>query len=416
MVKFLQTEPKPKKQTETLKIAEDFLAQALEGVSEKEAEGTVLLKLAEQGVNIIVDKEGEWHLLEDISQNVLKEIENIPSEKQEEMLFKILKEKYGINIESLDNGEWFINEEFDKTPAEEKIKKLKESGKLSTYAKRASMIGTALGVVVASILIKSKENTLKHGEGTVENKIEKTTENAKAPTTKKNLAIEIPQKQLERFDSTSFESLSENGKIIYKLMQEKNLTPGRSYVITDKATGELYIIDKNNRLIHKSSVITGTDTGDTRDSSKENVSPVGIYIISKNFINPNDKEEYGKLQFSLYGTAMNKEKVSDIGWHQTYDSLHRAPAYTNPNPEERMLSHGCINWPAKEMKEQALPNFEGDGGELFFVLPGKNRNGKVDKFKPELILPDALEMQKEWKEAERKLRKALKIGKVKLSS
>ena len=364
MVKFTTSEPNPPIKTEKAQteLVDVFLEKVLKNVPDEEAEKTVLLELVKRGININVDR----------------------------------------------NGEWFINEKPDKLPTEEKggRGKEKDNSKWKTYSKRISLIGAALAMEVASLTTETKENS-QNEKGSTKDKIENKIETVNM----------LEHKDKERFNQSSYDSLSENGKIVYKMMQENDMTPGRNYGIVDKSTGELYIIDKNNQLIHKSTAITGTGEGDIRKNPEEasGITPVGIYVVSKNFIHPDDRKEYGKLQFSLFGTALNGEKVSDIGWHQTYDSLNRAPSYNKLNPKERELSHGCVNWPSDEMEKWALPNFEGDGGEVLFILPGVDSKGEISTINLDLILPETKQLIKDMSESERKLREKIKTGEIKLS-
>ena len=223
-------------------------------------------------------------------------------------------------------------------------------------------------------------------------------------------------------DTATYEKLSKNGKIVYDFVRENNPTPNKSYVIVDKPNAKLYLIGPDNILIADSSIVIGTDLGEEKNTSVEfkkgiRTTPSGVYVMAKKIgLEKKDAMLYKGNSFILFGISANGEK-SHLGWHQIYSNPNdskneefnrRIKAFekmankTGKNSRTDMaLSDGCINSPKIFFEKYAIPNINGDGFELMYVLPDSIGSeappvlelGSLKKIIEE-IKPTMLEIQK----------------------
>jgi len=207
--------------------------------------------------------------------------------------------------------------------------------------------------------------------------------------------------------------LPEQAKDIYKRYAESSPTPNRGYQILDKDSAYIYVFNSQNDLVGKVVAGFGKDTGDEANTSNKYnegkmTTPAGIFLIS-DFTTPEDLEEYGKLQFSLFGKSVLDDDIF-LGEHQTY-SKHgelepRTKKLNTPSPEDNRFSNGCINIDQEDFKKYIASLFRGDYGEFFFVLQDKKGresgvkfdvNSLIESIKP-MMLEKANEQEKIYQE------------------
>lgn len=313
-------------------------------------------------------------------------VESFPEAERDAKFKEILKNEYGVT--------------------QEKIKEFDASGKGFKWFMRG---GQAVTILVASLLIyKDRKN-------------ENTNEEIKTPTQKeisvliKKVIVKKPKIKLEipkekemppvniRFDEKLYESLPAQGKDVYKYYAENDPTPGRGYMILDKDNAKEYIFDGENKLMTIMTVGFGKTPGDAQNTSNKYnegnmTTPAGVYLLSKATV-PEDILEYGKLQYSMFGISVlgNSEFIKE---HQTYKGHGELGPRTlkleSLTPSDNPFSNGCINADSVEFKKNISPNFEGDYGELIFVLQdkkGRDSGIKFDvKWLTKQIAPMILEM------------------------
>ncbi len=184
-----------------------------------------------------------------------------------------------------------------------------------------------------------------------------------------------PPPENPRFRESIYEALPLQGKEVYKSLAENDPTPGHGYMILDKMNAKQYIFDQDNRLMAIIVPGFGKEQGDEQNTAEKYnegrmTTPSGVYLLSNATVKE-DIEEYGKLQFSLYGTSVlgNDEFIKE---HQTYaghgELKPRTEKLNSPTPTDNNFSNGCINISAEDFEKYVKPNFKGDYSELLFVL------------------------------------------------
>lgn len=278
---------------------------------------------------------------------VVKPIEVIPEEKKEEVILDMVEKKYKI--------------------PKEKIETIKKNKGLRHLLITFSTIA---GVSIFSILNKDEWNVKSINNNEIIKEKEK-----EIPVEKET--IKNPEASIDfnsRFDSDVYNSLSKNGKEVYKCFAEKDPTPGRYYQIFDKKNATMYNMGPNNTIIDKFPGGFGKKAGDEPTSPIEsgvevNTTPAGIYAISSR-IEPSDTLEYGQSLFSLFGVSVRGEQVF-IAEHEIYkgrgEEKKRKKAIRSKSIKDNKFSDGCIN--IEGFDEKIKQYYKGDYGELLIVLP-----------------------------------------------
>jgi len=292
------------------------------------------------------EKESSISPTESATTQILSEINDLPDNEKTGRVLEVLEEEYHV--------------------PKEKIEKFKISKNWKIFFE----IGmTVIPIIIATLLIKNKEKP---------KEINKKVDKKEITFEKKEGTKTISVNFNERFNAEIYNSLPEKGKEVYKAMVEINPTPGNCYQILDKDTALIYVFDSKNKVIAKFPAGFGKDEGDEPNTSVKynqgkNTTPAGIYLYS-NFVLPSDIEEYGELQFSLYGISILGDRVF-LGQHQTYSGHgeleRRTKLLNSKNPKDKKFSNGCINNDEENMKNFVKPYFKGDYSEFLFVLPDK---------------------------------------------
>jgi hypothetical protein len=278
---------------------------------------------------------------------------------------KALKDA-SLSIQTLERKIKKIEKELEKLKKEEKIKKIKKVGFWS---------GLGATTLITALSLMNREE-----------KEQKTEDKTKTEEVNPEKETEIKEIKLN-FHQEIYNSLPGEGKDIYKYFFERNPTPEKGYQFLDKENAVVYIFDKNNNLIAKVPAGFGKEEGDEPNTSinyneGKTTTPSGVYLISK-AVHPKDKEEYGELQFSLFGISILGDKVS-LGEHQTYSGhgqfKTRTEKLNSPSPDDNKFSDGCINISPENFAKKITPNFSGDNMELFFVLQDKKSKESGIKF------------------------------------
>lgn len=149
-----------------------------------------------------------------------------------------------------------------------------------------------------------------------------------------------------------------------------------NYVIINKKKCCATVYDKDGGEIDKFEVGIGTDIGDDfNDTSgivgkSRNTTPAGEFTLKTNIF---DKASYGDLTLSL-GKEANKSQSS-----KKVVALHKVPKFRQErlkkfydgNLSNNRMSHGCINFLAKDFKE--FKNYI-HGGLKVYILPEEAGN------------------------------------------
>lgn len=300
----------------------------------------------------------------------------------------------------------------------DKTKNINGLRTLATVGKVAVPLAMASVAVALNPFDDIKGETKKVAEKIIPKQETSTTE--KNPTEEeKNISLNL------RFKGEIYSTLPEGGKEIYKYFAEKNPTPNRGYQFLDKTNATMYIFNSNNEIIAKIPTGFGKEAGDESNTSTEYnkgrmTTPSGIYLMS-NSVNKADIEEYGKLQYSLYGVSILGDKIF-LGQHQTY-SKHgelepRTEKLNSVQANDNNFSNGCLNNREEDFKKYIQPYFKGDNSELLFVLQDEKSKKSGASFNVDLlvkqIFPLILEManqeEKTYRESISKIKNIININ------
>lgn len=149
-----------------------------------------------------------------------------------------------------------------------------------------------------------------------------------------------------------------------------------NYVIINKKNCSAIVYDKDGHEIENFEVGIGTDIGDDfNDTSglvgkSKNTTPAGEFTLKTNIF---DRASYGDLTLSL-GQEANKSHSS-----KKVVALHKVPKFRperlkkfyDGNLSNNRMSHGCINFLAKDFKEFKKYIH---GGFKVYVLPEEAGN------------------------------------------
>jgi hypothetical protein len=334
-----------------------------------------LIKAQPENENIDQKQKDIDIFLEQEAGKIYTKLETFPEEERPAKLEEILENEYGVSIGKV--------KEIKKSPNWKRIFKL---GVITTSGIAALMVLFQLVDYGKKRIEKNK----KEREISIH-----VSDSIRREKTKQEIIKDL------RFKEDVYESLPEKGKEVYKYMADEDPTPGRGYQFLDKDNAQIYVFNKDNLLINKINAGYGKDEGDEPNTSflyneGKMTTPSGIYLLS-NYAEEADIEEYGKLQFSLYGISILGDKVF-LGEHQTY-SKHgelepRTEKLESATSVDNKFSNGCVNVDKYDFQRYVKPYFKGDFGEFFFILPdGKSRiNGiefnvkkLIQKIKPIMI-------------------------------
>ena len=172
----------------------------------------------------------------------------------------------------------------------------------------------------------------------------------------------------------------------------------------------LYIFNSNNEFVAKIPTGFGKDEGDEPNTSTEYnkgkmTTPAGVYLIS-NSVDDADIEEYGKLQYSLYGVSILGDKIF-LGQHQTY-SKHgeleiRTKKLNSKKSDDNDFSNGCLNNKPEDIEKYIVPNFKGDNSELLFILQDKKSKKSGLTFDYKLLVQQIFPLMLEMANKEEKI-------------
>jgi hypothetical protein len=144
---------------------------------------------------------------------------------------------------------------------------------------------------------------------------------------------------------------------------------GRPFMVIDKPTAEVYVFDASGELIDKAPALLGVALG---DDAAPGVGDLELSNI------PMDERttEAGRFVAHL-GPAQG---MSSVLWVDFGSSLSLHPVITSnpreqrlqrlrsPSPEDRRITHGCINVPAKFYRDVVSKTFAGSEG-VVYILP-----------------------------------------------
>ncbi len=262
----------------------------------------------------------------------------------------------------------------------EKTEREKKVGKILQYSTIAALLALAFFRL-------NSNDTDTYTTNTNESSLNIETGAKSAEEREDTLPIQEVEKEAHRFNQEVYETLPKYERDVYKYMSLKNPTPNRGYLVLNKSNATLDIFNKENKLGISTVAGFGKDKGDSPNTSYEYdrgsmTTPAGVYLMS-NASSKKDIEEYGKLQFSMFGISVLGDKVF-LGLHQTYSGHgeleKRTAKLASENVEDNRFSNGCINVDEGYFKRVIKKEFIGDG-ELIFVLPDDESSAEfnVDK-------------------------------------
>ena len=177
------------------------------------------------------------------------------------------------------------------------------------------------------------------------------TEPEKAPA-KENKDVEEFGRLAEKMDMHFYkEVLDDPGRLVYLFRvtdeKEQREHPGH-WLLLDKKTATLYVIDGNNKLVRSGPVLLGRETGDhlnnlDTDEDDHWSTPPTFSILSKEHISDADREEYGGNLWRIPGTG--QERNIDIFIHGLLGKPEEKAPLKTKKSEDKRISHGCIRDP-----------------------------------------------------------------------
>lgn len=274
---------------------------------------------------------------------------------KEKALIEKFKEQEGVIA---DTAEYIRDKTFDFISGVKKVpEKLRPI--LQKIAKKVLQ-----GALVMSLLISSTGQAIAPQNATIES----------AP-----ISIETTV-EAQISDKQFFNSLTDAAQSVYKKMADSN----RAYIIAEKATGTVHLVDSNNKLIESFPALYGRIAGEdpngyfsrlpdgslNRNHDKA-TTPAGSFVLKKTQ-NPNSINTYEGNVFNLYnqdGTIAKAGEAGVIAFHQTSEVNleQRLAALASETPADNKQSGGCINISKENFEKYVKPNF-GEGTN-FFITP-----------------------------------------------
>lgn len=151
-------------------------------------------------------------------------------------------------------------------------------------------------------------------------------------------------------------AMSEKANVVGKFVMDSGDNNGGAYVIADKATGEVHIMDANHQLVHTSSALFGKNVGDGKGWGN---TPAGAFTLKT----VNTGGQYGGdiAQFSTnaQGDIFAIHRVANVKGQDRGGRLQSSLA------EDKRISNGCINLP-----EETYNKYFGKGGaQRVYIVP-----------------------------------------------
>lgn len=178
-------------------------------------------------------------------------------------------------------------------------------------------------------------------------------------------------KKIENIDIDTYEQLSSNAQLIY-LYSVANIDS--SFVIVDKPRAEMYVINKDKKLIGKFPILLGKTKGEQPNISDTNTetpganttTPAGIYKIGRDSISTDGIKTYKGKIFSIYNS-------NNLAIHITYppEKEKRDKALNTLDIEDNRISWGCINID-EENFDKYLKNNISENATLFITPDNEN--------------------------------------------
>ena len=140
------------------------------------------------------------------------------------------------------------------------------------------------------------------------------------------------------------------------------------YMVIDKVAAEVFVFDKDSRLVASSPALVGMKVGD--DSAP------GVGDRELSAIPPDDRTTPAGRFVAKFGRAAGRRDVlwvdypTAISLHAviTVRNQHRLERLKSPTAEDNRITYGCINVPADFYAKAVKPLFRGTSG-VVYVLP-----------------------------------------------
>lgn len=182
-------------------------------------------------------------------------------------------------------------------------------------------------------------------------------------------AAYLQSRQVENMDMETFNQLpSENARNVY-LYNVAHPTD-TAYIMVDKPTATMFVIDKNNKLAGTLPVLVGQTKGEAPNMSDPNsdraehaTTPAGKYHIGEGELDEDLLKQYKGRIYSIYGSH-------NLAVHMAYPGEYakRMAALNSPKQgNNRNLSWGCINVTPDSFDKLIKPYFMEN--MTLYVLP-----------------------------------------------
>lgn len=183
------------------------------------------------------------------------------------------------------------------------------------------------------------------------------------------------------FEDTFFNTLSSNAQRVYKFNARAALEGNNSsYIIADKDSACMYLLDKNNKLIAKFPAIFGAAKGEALNTAnpddsvpgKGATTPAGTYYMGKDSLDAATIKEFHGRVFDIYGSG-------DLSFHEPWSEEYkkRMAALNTPTVADNRISWGCINISRENYEKFVAPYFAEKS--RMYILPD---NGNEVAFDP----------------------------------
>jgi hypothetical protein len=187
------------------------------------------------------------------------------------------------------------------------------------------------------------------------------------------------EKEISKYKTGVFSLTENNFKTYEKLPQGvKNIylyslnNVNDSYIVVDKPTARLFIIDSNKNLVTDFPVLLGQTKGESKNIANSDsdiaigaTTPAGKYRLTNLYINKDDSVMYQGRILSLLGQGQG-----GLAIHMTYplEIEKRSKALETETTEDNRMSWGCINISLENWDNYIKPYFNTEK-QFIFITP-----------------------------------------------
>ena len=170
-------------------------------------------------------------------------------------------------------------------------------------------------------------------------------------------------------------------EVVIKKIENKNFeTYNGKYFVLSKDSNQLYVFDRNHKLIDSTVAGRGKTPGDFHNTADVNSLEPGPHSTTRMGSGIISRVEYNPTYLNEFDTPFNRIKFNDIwkeseglGLHGIYKTEYefRKSIMDNPKIIDKLMSWGCINVPKEFLLKQDTKPAVGDS---IFITPEPLRN------------------------------------------